>query len=256
MATSDLKNFTRDEDLIGYNFARILRLISKILLDWCTRGDNVTQTGSAGLPQKPAYLTAIYFDKLAEFVCRLWDKLYEKKRVRYPSALISYRGFHGPGRAIKINRNEEEDRSLGSDPYDYRRHKLAYTTEIAEKLKPSLGNARILFKVTENPPPWDYRCRIYPQLDPSQWESWLLEMASEDEDDDIIFLSASEVEYINEISRLICLLNKEEIRAIGTHQSGPGTCRDIRFNLRSWNKHFCKIILFLEGNNDELERSG
>ena len=43
MATSDLKNFTRDEDLIGYNFARILRLIAKVLLDWCTRGDNVRQ---------------------------------------------------------------------------------------------------------------------------------------------------------------------------------------------------------------------
>lgn len=254
MATSDLKNFTPDEDLVGCNLARTIRLISKLLLDWCSHGAGTGQ-GESARPRPPtSYLTAIYFDKLAEFFCRIWDGLSDKRKLRYPSALKSYRGFHGPGRATKINRIEEEERSLGRNPYDYRRHELAYTTEIAEKLKPSLGNARILFRVTEKPPPWDYRCRIYPQLDPSQWESWLAD--SETEDDETVFLTASEVAYVDEISRLICLLNREELRAIGTHQSAQKTCSDIRFNLRAWVKHFDNILAFIEGHSSELGRSG
>lgn len=138
MASSDLETITPDEKLSGQNLARTIRLISKIFLDWTTYNPQ-------GNHKKRSYLKSIYFDKLAEFFCRIWDELSDQKHVRYPSAFPSYQGFHGPGRAIKINRSFEKKLS---EPDDHRLHELAYFTEVVEKLKPSIfGNTRILFKL-------------------------------------------------------------------------------------------------------------
>ncbi|HST52241.1 MAG TPA: hypothetical protein VLJ61_09560 [Pyrinomonadaceae bacterium] len=250
MVTSDLAFFTRDESLFGDNIARTKRIISKLLLDWTMAKDAVLKDGQFKEQERPNYLNAIYFDKLAEFFCRIWDELNDQGKVRYPSALKSRRGFHGPGRAIRINRTEDERRSLGVDPSDLRRNDWAFTTEIVEKLKPSLGNARMLFGL--NGEPWSSNCKIFPEIDPSQWEAWLSDQNNGDSS--TVFLTPVELEYVDEISRLISSLNSKELRVLGTHYCAEETSEDIKFNLRVWNNRFNDIIKF-QSRRMDIERA-
>jgi len=244
MAPSDLSSYTPDEDQFGSNVARTKRIIAKLLLDWTKAQDE----GSNGQrTNESLYLTAIYFDKLAGLFCRIWDDLKLQDKVRYPVAFQDQRGFHGPGRAMRINRGEEE--LLGSDPDDYRHHRWAFTTEIVEKLKPSLGNARVLFRLSG--PPWKHNCRVYPQIDLSQWESWLVQFPGEA--GSVVFLNSIEAEYVSEISRMFCSLNKHELRALGTHSSADETCNDIKFNLRSWQARFHHIYQSLTKKTSSVQ---
>lgn len=238
MVADDLTFFTQDSDKFGDTIARTKRVISKLLLDWASGDNGIDGAGRA--KRRSTYLTPIYFDKLAEFYCRVWDELNLIGKVRYPSGLQRQRGFHGPGRAIRINRTEDEKISLGTDPADFRRHQWAFTTEIVEKLKPSIGNARLLFRLSRNA--WDLDCGISSEIDASQWEAWLKD--SENVNPNVPFLTAIEREYVLEISRIISSLDQGELRALGTHSSADETYKDLKFNLYSWNSRFGEIARY------------
>jgi len=231
VVANDLAFFTQDSNQFGETIARTKRVISKLLLDWANGKEEMSQPNHS---RRPNYLTAIYFDKLVELYCRIWDELNSQGKVRYPSGFQKQRGFHGPGRAIRISRTEDEKLSLGVDPLDFRRHKWAFATEIVEKLKPSIGNARLLFSLSKNP--WDPRCRISSEIDPAQWEAWLKD--SDNLNPQTPFLTSIEEAYIIEISKISSSLTHEELRVLGTHFSPVETYEDIRFNLRNWNDRF------------------
>jgi len=123
----------------------------------------------------------------------------------------------------------------------------AFTTEVVDKLKPSLGNARILFRV-DGDDPRSSQCKVHPELDGSLWDAWVSEAAGQA--DESVFLTNSELCYVQAISSALALLDKEELRALGTHCSAQGTCRDIEFNLKAFDKNFAEVRGFLR------ERSG
>lgn len=264
MAASDLDALTHQknkeeveeevEKEVGVNIARTIQIISKLLFDYCILSKSTDNFAATPSRTPKHYLTAIYFDKIAEFFCRFWTELKNQQKIRYSPAFERHQGFHGPGRTLVINRSEEEKAALGTDPDDTRKHKRAYTTEIVEKLKPSLGEARILFSISGKA--WEDDCKISPQLNLSQWESWLHDEQTHRDGGDTIFLTPGEIYYVNEISRYICLLEIEELRAIGTHQSSQNTCDDIRFNLRPWEYHFKKVTQFLENESRGVGNSG
>jgi hypothetical protein len=110
-----------------------------------------------------------------------------------------------------------------------------------------------LFQVSSSPPAWHPACKISPKLDNSVWESWLKDVGKDN--DDTTFLTPAEVAYVIEISKLLCLLDKEELRAIGTHYSPDVTCEDIRFNLRHWRNHYDLIISGLKADATRFSRS-
>ena len=223
MVASDLERFTDGEGHFGENVARTQRILARLLLDWSRAHGGAV-----------AYLTAIPFDKLAEFFCRVWDDLGARGLVRYASALSSYRGFHGPGRAMSINRLADE--AIGKDPRDHRFHQLAYTTEIIEKLQPAVRNARALFRIEGEP--WEPTCRIYAGMDGIEWDAWI----SNDITDEGVFLTAAESQFVEDLGRVVAGLDQQEIRIVGTHHTAMGTVKDLEFNLRHWKKRFDQLV--------------
>jgi hypothetical protein len=264
MHVSDLKHFTKDAGQTGENVARTLRVIAFVLLNWShsqslrnaenirskrklsksVEGSGVEQFDSK---EKLPPLPVIYFDKLTTFVCRLWDQLCELDKVRYRSALLQHRGFHGPGRCIKINRTAEEEINLGNDPNDTRRSQWAFITEIVEKLKPALSDARMLFKLTGKA--WDIKCKVYPTLEKSVWASWIYDVDSEEVGPK--FLTLSEMNCVNNIALAVAELEDEEIRAIGTHCCASDTQKDISFNLDAWIKNFDIFVESLRSQDND-----
>lgn len=249
MHNSDLILLTWQDKRFGIVIARTIRVIAKLLYDWCCEQEKNFYREKGYYPNKRSHLTAIYFDKLAEFYCRLWDQLHVNDKVRDMSGLRSRRGFHGPGRTISINRQKEED-SLGSDPDDSRRHRMAYTTEIVEKLKSSFGNDRILFELKKYEA-WDYRCQIHPTIDQTQWDSWILSAGSRNP----LFLTTDELSYVDEISMFLCFLDRKEVRALGTHHTCDETIKNIRFNIGGWKHHFDKVVLLMKDNICDVGKS-
>jgi len=236
MALTDLTTFTPDANRYGECVARTNRILAKLLLDW-------TKAEEAGDKRRPQFLTAIYFDKLAEFFCRIWDQLRKDGKVRFRSAYKSFRGIHGPGRGMAIDRKKDEEESLGKDPHDYRRHKVAYITEIVEKLGPPIGRARNLFELS-GAPPWSYLCRVSSQLAQNQWESWL-------DDPDIegveyAFLAPRELDLVFKISEIIGKLTKYELRVLGTHSYASQTIKAIQFNINQWEDRFDTLLDLLQ----------
>ncbi len=239
MASTDLALFTKDEESFGENVARTTRILSRLLHDWA----------HDALKKKPASLPAICFDKLAEFFCRVWDQLNEMdpNEVRFQSGLKSHKGFHGPGRALEINRGQ--DRQFGVDPDDQRRSKWAFTTELVEKLQPAIGNANSLFSLTGAP--WKYTCKVGPGLVLSQWDAWLGERQGDGASE---FLTAKELDHVERISDMLKALTRDQLRAIGTHCSGTATSADIKFNLSAWMGHFATVLRFLNGEDVSVDR--
>lgn len=261
MSDTDLMHLTKDADRFGVNLARIIRVIAKLLLDWSvaehTRRDKGVTTDGGEIDDKSAKplppLTAIYFDKLAMFYCRLWNRLHDDGQVRYRAAFSQSRGFHGPGQALRIDRPADVKIGMGKNPDDYRRSEWAFTTEVVEKLTPGIGNARILFRLDGDPQ--SAKCRVYPQLEENAWDSWCF--PSEDEKDEALFLNRKELTLTLAISSAVASLSKEELRAIGTHSSADETCKDIEFNLVAWKRDFDSILKVLEGSSvQRIEASG
>lgn len=236
MVTDDLATFTQDEKYFGENVARTKRIIGKLLLDWTTSPEVVIQDDAVVQRPRPPHLNAIAFDKLSELFCRIWEQLNKQAKTRFPPAFKRRRGFHGPGRAIRINRKEDE--SLGVDPSDHRRNEWAFTTEIIEKLKPALGNARMIFVVKGVT--WQSTCKVSPAIDPTQWESWLND-GSEAEAQGV-FLTSIELTYVEEISKVISCLTSKELRILGTHHCPYETVEDLKFNLKAWANQFDKLV--------------
>jgi hypothetical protein len=235
MAMTDLEAFTPDVSGFGINVARTNRILARLLLDW-------TQHKEPGGKTRHGYLTAIYFDKLAEFFCRIWDQLKEARFVSFRSAYRSFRGIHGPGRAMPINRKKDDEESLGRDPHDYRRHRIAYTTEIVEKLGPPIGGCRSLFELG-GAPAWSDGCRISPGLTPNQWQSWL---EDEEPEHTPIFLTLRELDLVQKISRVISALPEKELRAIGTHASARQTIKAVEFNRGKWEDFLESALIGLD----------
>jgi len=245
MSINDLKLFTQDARNVGENVARTIRILARVLLDWSLHHAE-HEAPESGIPDKPLPpLGAIEFDKLSIVFWRLWNELHRQKKVRFRGAFLERRGFHGPGNALKINRKQDE--ILGKDPDDTRHNEWAYTTEIVEKLKPPWSNTRVLFRV-EGKSCNIKKCKIYPGLDRSSWDSWLSNEAAKSHESQ--FLTLSEANYIQTISATISKLDKEEIRALGTHCSADETYKDISFNLGALQrKGFDKIVCYLKQRN-------
>jgi len=254
MPDSDLTHLTKDADRFGVNVARTIRVVAKLLLDWSvaerarkdrsgtTDGDEIEDKSAKPLP----FLRAIYFDKLTMFYCRLWNRLHDDGQVRYRAAFSQRRGFHGPGQALKIDRPADEEIGMGRNPDDHRRSEWAFTTEVVEKLKPGIGNARILFRLDGDP--WNSECKVHPQLEENVWDSWCF--ANEAEKDEALFLDRKELTLTSVISYAVASLSKEELRAIGTHCSAAETCKDIEFNLGVWQREFDSILKVMKGKSD------
>jgi hypothetical protein len=260
MPESDLTHLTPDAAHVGVNIARTIRVVAKLLFDWCgaeqarkEKPETSDRDGTEGISAKsPSYLTTIYFDKLATLYCRLWSRLHDDYQVRYGAGFIQRRGWHGPGQALRINRTEDEKYGMGRNPEDYRRYDWAFTTEVIEKLTPAIGKARGLFKLDRNA--WDPKCRVYPQLEGSVWDSWCF--ACETEKDEALFLDRRELTLTLLISSAIVDLSKEELRAIGTHCSASETCKDIIFNLAEWVRDFDSVLKAIKGTSvPEIEVS-
>ncbi len=236
MASKDLDVFTEDEPRFGENVARHIRIVARLLQVW------------KGGKENREFLKAIYFDKLVEFHCRIWDGLHVAGHVRFAAPFGSHRGFHGPGRALKIDRSADSSASLSEEFLDRRRHQWAYSTEIVEKLKPSLGNARRLFRLEGRPE--EESCKVYPGIDASQWESWLMDEAVDG--GQTRFLEAREVDLVNRLAELIRGFSKDEVRAIGTHANAKATVGDIRFNLSHWNRAYDELMRIIreDGGRD------
>lgn len=265
MPVGDIAKFTPDSARVGENLARSLRLVAKLLMDWSQaelarrtpreeRDEPVYQAEEQLLVGETLErrhlppLRAIAFDKLVMEFFRIWDELHKQGRVRYRSALLSQRGFHGPGRALNINRTEEELRELQRNG-DLRRSRFAFMTEIAEKLKPSLGNARILFRLDGDS--WEDTCSVHPELDASLWESWVTDTQADDEDS--IFLTRQELRYVEILSSSLAALSQDQLRALGTHCSAGETRLDIEFNRRNWERRFRDVCTFLSTGRPEPE---
>lgn len=256
MPVTDLRRFTKDAGRAGENVARTIRIIAKVLLDWSMHYAEKKALKSlkgsdrikfAGSDKALSHLTAIEFDKLTTLFCRIWDRLHEESKVRFRAAFLLRRGFHGAGRAMKINR--KEDKKFGKDQDDMRHNHWAYMTEIVEKLKPALSDTRILFSLDK--PSWHPKCKVYPALDPSLWDSWLASIESEDFD--YSFLTASEVNYVLSISKAISQLEKKEIRALGTHCNAVEAHRDISYNFKAFTDRFNEVITYLEQGTNDLK---
>jgi hypothetical protein len=245
MPDSDLTHLTADATHVGVNIARTIRVIAKLLSDWCAADKARKERDGAGdrTVGTPSYLTAIYFDKLATLYCRLWGGLHDDRQVRYGAGFVQRRGWHGPGQALRINRTEEDKIAMGRNPEDYRRHDWAFTTEVVEKLTPAIGKARGLFKLDRNA--WDPACRVYPQLEGSVWDSWCFDCDTDK--DEALFLDRKELALVSLISSAITDLSKAELRAIGTHCSADETCRDILFNLAQWGRDFDSALQAIGG---------
>lgn len=263
MPVSDLNRFTPDTARVGENIARTLRIVAKLLLDWSSaeagriierRSQQKGRTSGehSDVPVLPP-LTAIYFDKLAMSFCRIWEKLHEQGKARFRAGLWTKQGFHGPGKALKISRSEEEKNWLKEYPDHMQLSDYAFTTEVVDKLKPSLGNARILFRV-DGDDPRSSTCKVYPELDGSLWEAWTSEATGQT--DESAFLTNSENCLVQAISSALALLDKEELRALGTHCSAQGTCRDIEFNLKAFEKNFGEILRFLREDRGNAAIAG
>ncbi len=247
MYFTDLKQLAPDAAEFGINVARTMRIISKLLLDWSTANcarrnvnkNTNSNNGEEKLIGKLPCLTAIYFDKLVMFYCRIWDELHDSDETEYRTAFIKNPGIHGQGQTLKINRTADEKIGMGKNPDDYRISENAFITEIVEKLRTSIGDDQALFRLEGES--WDFNCRIYPQLTGSSWDLWI-----KDQD----FMNAKDLAYLSIISSNIASLSKHEIRAIGTHCSPRETCEDIEFNLYEiWEKSFNTILEILVGNN-------
>lgn len=267
MPISDLKLFTQDSERVGENIARTIRIIAKLLMDWSDThggvglektkhtkknlecGKEPTQKQLFPPRKKPPPLDPITFDKLVVSFCRLWEMFFKQGEVRYKPAFLHRRGFHGPGRAMKINRSEDEELSLGKDPEDLRHGTWAFVTEIVEKLKPALSDTRILFRLEGKA--WDPKCQIYPELDQSVWDSWLFDIDSQDRDSK--FLTYRELKYVDSISSVLSKLNKKELRAIGTHCNPSETFKDIEFNLNACKRNFQELIDVLQGDSTKSD---
>lgn len=221
------------EDRYGDNVVRTNRLISWILYKW-------TKT-SAIDGEHRSHLKAIYFDKLGEFTCRIIDTLHENKIIRYPSAYESRPGIHGPGRAIRIDRLQEEEDSCGRDPEDFRQHKYAYIGEIAEKLPLMTNDTRALFRIFENKKPWSDQCEFSSEINDAVWEVWMKEKYLVRDDKDSIFLEPHEIDLVNRLADAISKLSHKEIRSLGTHHSVDATLRAIEFNRSKWFKNSALI---------------
>jgi hypothetical protein len=232
---SDLQTFTPDSNKYGESLARTNRILSWLLYSWAASPDDRRKV-------RPQYLESIYFDKLGELTCRILDALQDRGVVRFRSAYRSYRGIHGPGRAIPIDRLQDERESLGKHADDFRRHKFAYTTEVIEKLQPTLGLARKLFSL-DGAPPWSYKCRISSQMWPNLWESWLGESGNNGED---TFLTPRELDLVHKLSSIICVLSEEQLRALGTHSNKKQTISAIEFNVDKWEEKINSVISILQ----------
>ena len=263
MPVGDIRKLTPDSTVFGENIARTLRILAKLLFDWssaeqCRRQlrlgggaaqgatTRAVQVAFAGVTGGSLYLRAIYFDKLATAFARVWNRLHKEGKVRYSAGLITQRGFHGPGQTMTIDRPKEEERALGKDAADYRRNRFAFVTEVVEKLKPAIGNARLLFRLQGKS--WDWRCKVYPELDPSQWDAWTANGIPGN--GHRAFLVPGELEFVVAISGAIADLDKDEIRAIGTHSCALETCRDIEFNMVAWERNSASLLGCIR-NRDE-----
>lgn len=253
MPDTDLTHLTKDADHFGVNVARTIRVISKLLLDWslAERARRVSYSTIGELDNKSSkdlpFLTAIYFDKLATFYCRLWNRLHYDRQVRYRAAFSQRRGFHGPGQSLKIDRPADDNIGMGRYYDDNRYSPYAFTTEVVEKLKPGIGNARLLFRLDGEP--WTSECKVHPQLEETAWESWCF--GEKDESDEALFLNRKELAFTSVISTAIASLSKEELRAVGTHCSASETCMDIEFNLTAWKRDSDFILKAIEENSDQ-----
>lgn len=255
MPVNDLRRFTPDVALVGENVARTLRILAKLLLDWSdaeairVADRRAKRRQSEGTSDEPTPverqgLPAIYFDKLAMSFGRVWDSLHVGGHVRYRVGLLTHRGFYGPGKALRINRSEEERQWLqayseGDFPSDY-----AFSTEVVSKLKPSLGNARVLFRV-EGDDARSSGAKVFPELDGTLWDLWTGELAVENGRP--TFLTREELYFVHLISSGLALLEKDQLRALGTHSSSLETRRDIEFNRRAWDRNADSVLSALRG---------
>lgn len=211
-----LKRLTPDADLFAVGVARGLRLFARALHAWQAEVSGRAVEG----------LGAIEYDKFSELFCRIWNQLYADGLVSFRIPLAEHRGFHGPGRAIQIQRTA--DLEFGTHPDDHRQSLWAYTTEIVEKTRPALGNARSPIEL--DGAAWSPDCRVRTGIVEAEWESWLSTDASI-ERDLRLFPEARDHERFIELSGALALLSAEELRALGTHHSADATEQDIRFNV-------------------------
>jgi len=237
-----LNTILPEEKLYGENIVRTNRIISYVLKRW-TQSPQV-----AG--ENRSYLKAIYFDKFAELICRILDALHAEGLSRFPSAFEPRRGIHGPGRVVRIDREQEDRDSCGRDPGDFRQHKFAYIGEIIEKMPYLANTGRALFKFhyDDKTKPWSEECEFSSSIEVVEWEAWMKEKWLVKDDERSEFLKKEEVDIINRLADAITELSDMEIRALGTHHSPKLTVKAIEFNIDKWFSAVDAILKTTDSN--------
>lgn len=229
----------------GVQFARYFRALVYLLHEWSKykgRRAPLCEVEDKKDKQADAKLRVIYFDKLAMFLFRIWDKLHEANRSEILeiledskpvdiSNLVTFRpplheipGKHGsgPGRR-RVNRKPI---FLIEILWDLQRDHLLHYFEI----KP-------------------------PQNDPDNPQNHKTTVAHAipipDADKFLNGFTQCEINILKDLANCLKRLGPGEIRALGTHQNNQKTCADTKreFEYIERDKHRLKVINCLRSNN-------
>ncbi len=167
------------------------------------------RNGQAG--EEPESWRGIEFDKLAHFLHLIWRALYERKLVTFDSAYMSAGGVHGPGPALP---------RAG----EFNRHVPAldaiYHIQDALKDNPDIH----LFDLATS----KYAGKIQYQVRPGRERTWLPMHLS---DTLPPVLRKKDPGFFRALIEMTTVFSREELRALGTHQSKEGTIEAIEYNV-------------------------
>lgn len=160
--------------------------------------------------QRPT-LTDIEFDKLAHVAQLLWNSLHRRECVSFRSAYGSSNGVHGPGPSLRrtgrtghipmlraLNHIQSSLKELGPD------------IQVLD-LEPYKLRGRTRFRVQPGSSVAYQASQLSGQL-PRSWQG-------------------RDRDYLDQIKDLLSGLSKEEIRALGTHQTNANTISAIEYNV-------------------------
>lgn len=179
----------------------------------------------------PEYWPGIEFDKLAHCTHLIWNGLHEvPNTVSFQSPYKSCPGIHGPGPATPGKGNPP---MYASDAIVHLQKKFSKYPDAC------------LFALRKR----KWRGREMYDVKPGKPQTWLL---GQQEYIKVLGFKGNDIGYVNAISAIISGMTKQEIRAIGTHQTRENTLEAIEFNI--YRHLFQKLMLELEMLQSDIKQ--
>lgn len=211
MTDSIIPNEDIIQGAIGANYAKAHRMFGLLLYHWCTHTDDTRSMGS------------ISFDKLITLSSRLWNAianiLGENTTAETLSFLVPHRllpGKHGPGLGI-IAHDEGRPKYIGEILFEHK--KLGIQEDIV--VKPCEDDFR-------------HEKTTFTTGLTTTMKSGILQRAN--------IFNSTEQTIIDQMAGILCHLNEEEIRALGTHENADQTAEAIIFELDRWEQLINKAM--------------